>query len=172
MRKNLKRISGIVGLCAAVLGATPSFAEEENYIARFSGTWAGKGTAIIDAHPIPVNCKVNGGAAGANRISVSGDCSAAVIFGQPISVDLTFDPASGLYKGTYVGDRVGPAKVSGKRKGNVVNFIITWPKPVNGDTRADMKIENTGSGVLRITVTDNQVPGGQYMQSSFVLSQL
>jgi hypothetical protein len=87
-------------------------------------------------------------------------------------VDLTFDPTTGVYRGTYIGDRVGPAKVTGKRHGDAVDFVITWPKPVNGDTRADMKIENTGTGVLKITVTDNQVPGGNYMQSKFVLSQL
>jgi hypothetical protein len=171
MRKKLSRFFGIGAAFAGILATAPSFAGEENYIARFSGSWAGKGTAVIDAQPIPVTCKVSGGSVGSNRISVSGGCN-AFIFGQPIAVDLTFDPATGVYRGTYIGDRVGPAKVTGKRHGNAVDFVITWPKPVNGDTRADMTIENAGSGVLRITVTDNQVPGGKYMQSSFVLSQL
>ena len=171
MRTKLSNISGTVALCAIVCGATPSLAGEEDYMARFSGSWSGSGTAIVAAQPIPVKCKVSSDQSGANRISIAGTCS-ALIFGAPISVDLTYDPASGRYTGVYVGDRVGPARVSGKRNGNEVNFVVTWPKPVNGDTRADMKIENAGNGLLKITFTDNQVPGGQYMQSQYVLSQL
>ena len=171
MNTKLSKISGIAALCGLALGATPSFAGEENFIARFSGSWSGSGTAVVAAQPIPVKCNVNAGQASINRISISGTCS-ALIFGAPISVDLTFDPASGRYTGVYVGDRVGPARVSGKRNGNVVDFDVTWPKPVNGDTHADMKIENAGAGQLKITFTDNQIPGGQYMQSRYVLSQL
>jgi hypothetical protein len=171
MTMNLKTIAGAGALCALALGATPSFADENEFIARFSGSWSGAGTAIVAAQPIPVKCNVKAGQSAVNRISISGTCS-ALIFGAPISVDLTYDRATGRYTGIYVGDQVGPAKVSGKRNGNVVEFDVTWPKPVNGDTHADMKIENTGGGQLKITFTDNQIPGGKYMQSRYVLSQL
>jgi hypothetical protein len=172
MTLQFRKLAGIGFFCAIACGAmsSPSRAGEDDFLARFTGSWSGAGTAIIDAHPVQVSCRIVGQPE-ANRITIAGSCHAA-IFGQPISVDLTYDPASGRYSGIYIGDRVGPARVSGKRNGNAVDFTITWPKPVNGDTLAQMSIENAGKGVLKISVSDNQVPGGMIMRSDFILSQL
>ena len=39
--------------------------------------------------------------------------------------------------------------------GDAVNLTVTWAEPVNGDTKAQMTIVNTGSG-LRIVMTDQE----------------
>jgi hypothetical protein len=56
--------------------------------------------------------------------------------------------------------------LSGSRSGDAMRLTIDWPKPVNGDTRAEMTITNEGSGLLRITVRDNLFPGGPVQQTS------
>ena len=56
------------------------------------------------------------------------------------------------------------ARLYGKRSGDAVILTITWPKPVNGDTKATMTIRNDGNGRLAITVTDKVAPGGPNAQ--------
>ena len=61
---------------------------------------------------------------------------------------------------------MGPARVSGRRTGDVLNLAITWPKVVNGDAKARMTIENAGGGRLRIATFDNVVVGGPEVLTS------
>jgi hypothetical protein len=142
-------------------------ADEEVFLDRFRGNWIGSGRVQRNATTSPwqVNCTVVG-QPGENRISIQGRCRAAVIIQRQIGADLTYDPRSGLYQGTYTGARVGPAQLTGRRSGDAVNLTIAWPKPVNGDTHARLVIRNEGNGVLRITVADNLFPGGPIQQTS------
>ena len=146
-------------------------AAEADYLGLFHGAWSGSGTVIKASMPWQVSCRATGQPS-ENHIVIRGDCNVAII-SVAIAADITYDPATGRYSGTYIGAKVGPAHLSGKRSGSVVNLSITWPKPVNGDTRAKMVIENDGHGDLRIVVTDNTVPGGpQLTTHNLVLSQL
>jgi hypothetical protein len=90
---------------------------------------------------------------------MSGRCG-ALIFSKQIRAELAFDPSSGRYTGVYIGSSIGPASLSGTRRGDAVVLTITWPQPVNGDTKATMTIHNPGNGELAITVTDEVEPGG------------
>ena len=166
-----------------VLGASVAFAAfafgfafaanagEAHYLGLFNGSWSGGGTVVKGSIPWQVSCQAVGHP-GENHIVIKGDCNVAII-DVPISADITYDPATGRYSGTYIGAKVGPAHLSGTRSGSVVNLAITWPKPVNGDTRAKMIIENDGNGSLRIIVTDNTAPGGPELTThNLVLSQL
>jgi hypothetical protein len=158
-----------VSIAAATSGALGQSARvsEDSFANRFEGTWVGSGSVQrgIDARPWRVNCTLTGNRT-ANRLSIGGSCRAALIIQRRIGADLTFDPQSGEYRGTYVGARVGPAQLSGRRSGDVVNLTIAWPKPVNGDLRAMMSIRNDGSGTLRITVTDSLTADGPLTQTS------
>lgn len=167
----LSKVVGVgVALAMGFLSFTANAAEAE-YLGLFNGSWSGGGTVIKGSIPWQVSCHAVG-KPGENHIVIKGDCSVAII-DVPIAADITYDPATGRYSGTYVGAKVGPAHLSGKRSGNVVNLAITWPKPVHGDTRAKMIIENDGNGSLRIVVTDNTVPDGpQLTTHDLVLSQL
>lgn len=162
--------AGIGIALAAGLFSLSASAGESDYIGLYNGAWSGSGTVLKASVSWQVNCRATG-APSTNHIVIKGGCSVAVI-NVPISADITYDPASGRYSGTYVGAKVGPAHLSGTRSGNVVNLAITWPKPVNGDTKARMTIVNDGHGNLRIVVSDNVSPGGPEQHTSDIeLSQ-
>jgi hypothetical protein len=109
------------------------------------------------------------GSSTGNRISASGSCRAALIVSWPIDVDLTYDPRSGTYRGTYTGPRIRPARHTGTRSGDIVNPKIEWPRPVNGDTQAAMAIRNDGRGTRRITVADDLTLGGPIQETSEIV---
>jgi hypothetical protein len=147
----------------------PAFADEQSYIDRFRGSWTGAGTVVKNAVPLGVNCNVTGTPAG-NHLVIGGTCSLAV-FSVRVGADIVFDPASKRYSGTYIGADAGPAHISGRRNGAAVDLAVTWQKPINGDRRARMVIQNAGAGTLRITTYDNVVVGGpEIMTSDTILS--
>jgi len=147
----------------AVIAASfsvPSHAAEIDFLSRFEGSFSGGGTVERSAteNPNQVTCTFNGQSS-ETGVTMSGECG-AFIFSKQIRADLQFDPSSGRYSGTYVGSSIGPAGLSGKRSGDSIVLTITWPQPVNGDTKATMTIRNAGNGRLAITITDRLQPGG------------
>ena len=156
----LSRTTACLLLAAGAVISSPAVAAEADFLMRFAGSFSGGGTVQRNAEegPAEVSCTLTGQPS-TTGISMSGKCG-AFIFSKQIRADLTFDEASGRYSGTYVGSSIGAAKLSGKRKGNSVVLTITWPAPVNGDTKATMTIHNSGNGQLAITVTDEVSPGG------------
>ncbi len=167
------RILAAIGFACvlAVAASAPASAAESSFLSRFKGNWTGAGTVTKDALSVHVSCSAVG-EPGDNHIVVQGNCGIAMI-SRPMIADLTYDPASGRYSGTYIGAKVGPARLSGKRNGNVVELTITYPKPVNGDTKATLVIENAGAGSLRIMINDRPAPGAPMERTSdLVLSQL
>ena len=148
------------------------FAAEQDFLSRFEGSFSGGGTVQRNAKESPnqVTCTLTG------QPSDSGDLDERTMrrlrsSREQISADLRFDAASGRYSGTYVGSSIGPAQLSGKRQGNAVVLTITWPQPVNGDTKATMTIRNSGNGQLAITVTDEIEPGGRAKVTQIALNQ-
>lgn len=146
---------------ATFVPAMPANAAEQDFLNRFAGSFSGSGLVQRNATegPNQVTCTLTG-APSVSGISMNGQCG-AFIFSRNISADLLYDEASGRYTGTYVGSSIGPARLSGKRSGDAVILTITWPQPVNGDTKAVMTIRNSGNGQLGITVTDEITPGGR-----------
>ena len=156
--------SALAVTLGSILLAGSASAAEEEFLSRFQGSFSGTGLVQRNAaeNPSQVTCTLNGQPS-ANAVSMSGKCG-AFIFSKWISADLSFDPASGRYSGTYVGSSIGPASLTGTRNGDSVVLTITWPQPVNGDTKATMTIRNSGNGQLAITVTDEVEPGGPTAQ--------
>jgi hypothetical protein len=154
--QSLRCAAATVALCLAI----PAQAAESDFLSRFSGSFKGGGLVQRNAEegPNKVSCTLVGQPS-ENAVSMSGKCG-AFIFSKSIRADIRFDPGTGRYSGVYVGSSIGPASLSGKRKGDAVVLTITWPKPVNGDTKATMTIHNPGNGQLGITVTDEVGPGG------------
>ena len=163
------RVLPLLGFSLALVStATNASAAAGNqaFIDRFGGTWAGSGTVVRDSVPWHVSCRAIGRSA-PNHLTVEGACSVSIVSVR-IAADIKYQPASGRYSGTYIGAKVGPAHISGRSSGNVVNFIVTWPKPVNGDTKAQMTILNTGDK-FRLTLLDNLTPGGPQVVTSDVI---
>ena len=144
--------AAVVAFCGSATAA------EKEFLNRFDGSFSGGGTVMRSGDTNQVTCTLTGQPSDSG-ISISGECGIAG-FSKQISANLRFDQKSGRYSGTYVGAAVGPAALSGRRRGDAVVLTITWPRPVNGDTKAVMTIRNSGNGELAITVTDELKPGG------------
>lgn len=148
----------------------PVTASEADFLERFRGNWSGSGKVQREgsSQPQQVTCAVMGNPT-KNRMSAHGNCSAFVIFRRQIEVEVSYDPRSGTYRGTYVGARIGPARLFGTRTGDALTLRIEWPRPVNGDTQAAMVIRNEGQGTLRISIADNLTPSGPIQQTSEIV---
>jgi hypothetical protein len=160
MRFLSRRSAAFVLALATASLAGASQAAEWDFLSRFEGSFSGSGLVQRNAteQPNQVTCTLTGQSS-ESSVSMSGQCG-AFIFSRNISADIRFDAATGRYTGVYEGSAIGPARLSGKRKGDAIVLTITWPQPVNGDTKATMTIRNSGNGKLAITVTDQVTPGG------------
>ena len=155
------RVAAAALAIAAAAFSAPSYGAEWEYLSRFAGSFSGGGTVQRNAQESPnqVTCTFSGQPT-ETGVTMSGKCG-AFIFSKQIRADLRYDPATGRYSGSYIGSSIGAAGLSGKRRGDAIVLTITWPQPVNGDTKATMTIRNSGNGQLAITVTDQLVPGGE-----------
>jgi hypothetical protein len=91
---------------------------------------------------------------GATGLSLQGTCWAYLIISRSISANLAWDPQSGQVTGTYTGSRVGTARLAGWQAGAGFDLTIEWPKPLYGDTTAQMKVASLDPDRFRIVVTD------------------
>jgi hypothetical protein len=148
-----------VTLMFAVFFAASARAEDTGFD-RFDGAWAGKGSVKESASSrrLKVKCNLTGTHT-PTHLTLSGACRTLAVFSRSISADITYDPATGAYSGTYTGASVGPARLVGKRQGNGVDFDVTWPKPIDGDDKATMQIRNAGKGKFAIRIFDAPAPG-------------
>lgn len=144
-------LAGIIVACGAQSGF--SGGDENAFLSRFGGSWSGSATVVKNALPLQISCRMSGQPSH-HHITIQADCRASIIQ-RSYAADLVYDPETGLYTGTYTGARVGPAQLVGKRKGDMIDLTLTWPVPVDGDTVAKLSIQNTGSGIVRITLADS-----------------
>jgi hypothetical protein len=138
------------GLLAGHVGAEPGLLE------RFAGTFSGSGTIVEgpNAEFHQVRCRFTILAHGATGLSLRGTCWAHLIVARSISADVGWDPRSGQVTGTYTGSRVGAARLVGRQASGGFDLAIEWPKPLYGDTSAQMKVASLGRNRFRIVVTD------------------
>ncbi len=161
---NVSRLA-LVAAFAVIAGSAHAQSAEGDFLKRFDGSFNGGGgvRTAADGSPWNVKCKVNG-ASTESSVKIDGSCTAAAVVTRKIGADLTVD-SSGRYTGTYVGSKIGPAALSGRRRGDTIVLDVTWPKPVNGDTKAKMTISNTGNG-FSFAVDDLDKPGGKSVRMS------
>jgi hypothetical protein len=123
---------------------------------RYAGSFVGSGTILegpnADSHR--VRCRFTASRQGATGLSFRGACRAHLVISRSISVDLTWDPQSGRVTGTYTGSRVGKAQLTGKQMGADLDLTITWPKPLYGDTTANLRVDSVDADRFRIVVMD------------------
>lgn len=149
----LARSAAVLLLAPALLAARAP-AEEADFMDGFSGAWSGSGIVRRNAEsgPQKVRCSLSGTRSG-DRLQFAGTCRAYLVFSRKISADIRFDPSSGDYEGTYSGSLAGTAALNGRRVGNTVELDVRWPKPVNGDQEAVMRIVSDGDS-FRLLVVD------------------
>ena len=152
---------------ALAFASSAALASEEDYLNRFEGAFSGNGQVRTSAEGSPYNvkCSVSGNAT-ANPLNLDGTCRAMAVVTRKIGADLKVSP-DGTYSGVYVGSKIGPAAIKGRRSGDKVVLTVNWPKPVNGDQTATMIISNTGNG-FSFSVDDEKAPGGPVVRMTQV----
>jgi hypothetical protein len=123
---------------------------------RYVGSFVGSGTILegpnADSHR--VRCHFTASRRGATGLSLRGTCRAYLVVSRSISVDLSWDPQSGRVAGTYTGSRVGKAQLTGRQMGEDLDLTVTWPKPLYGDTTANLRVNSVDADRFRIVVMD------------------
>lgn len=155
----------------ATLAAGTAVASEADYIGLFKGAWGGSGVVLNDAKPWPVNCEAVG-LPGANRLAIRASCRVLLVIAVNINVDVTYDPQSDRYSGTYsAGDMT--AAISGKRSGDTVKFAMTWDKPIDGagNTQGRLTIVNPGHGDFRLLIDNFKQNGPEERTTDVTLGQ-
>ena len=144
-------VLALLCLVSAGAGAAPTA-----LVDRYAGAFLAAGTVLegpnADSHQ--VSCRFMAARSGAPSLSLRGACSAYLIISRSISADLAWDPRSGQVTGTYRGARVGTAHLTGTRTGADFDLTIKWPKPLYGDTTAQMRVASLDPDRFRIVVTD------------------
>jgi len=143
---------GLLALLCLVGGAHAATAVLDRYV----GSFVASGTILegpnADSHR--VRCRFTASRQSATGLSFRGTCRAHLIISRSISVDLSWDPHSGRITGTYTGSRVGTAQLTGRQTGADLDLTITWPKPLYGDTTANLRVDSVDADQFRIVVMD------------------
>jgi hypothetical protein len=92
-------------------------------------------------------------------MALDGSCTGLVVVSRDIGANIKTDGTS--YTGTYIGSSTGPAGLSGKRSGNALNLGIRWASDVNGDRKAQLRLEKVGDNGMRLTTTDKDPATGK-----------
>lgn len=150
----------ITAALAALFLAQPTHAAEPGFFASLAGKWSGKGSFRVNtkAPAVSVSCSFDA-RAGTATLTLDGNCRGMVLISRSIGVRLKAEGQR--YGGTYIGSRTGPAALSGRRRGDVLNLGIHWAKPVNGDRNAEMRVEKLGQNAMRIVTIDKDATTGK-----------
>jgi hypothetical protein len=157
----IRRCAALLTAFLLILPAVATGDDQDAFIERFTGQWSGGGPYKRTGRTPAVNikCMLAGNRSG-NRIQVGGTCRAAIVVKRTIAMDVTYDPTSDSYSGTYKGEMDGLAKLSGKREGDSVVFQVAWPEVLNGDRAATMTIGSSGDGAMHLRMSDRTSADG------------
>jgi hypothetical protein len=151
---------GVIPLLCLAVGGVVNAAPAA--LDRYASSFSALGTVLegpnADSHQ--VRCRFTSLQQGATGLSLQGTCWAYLIISRSISADLIWDPRSGQVTGTYTGSRVGIAQLKGRQMGADFDLVIEWPKPLYGDTTAQLRVASLAPDRVRIVVTDRIGPNG------------
>ena len=156
------------GLAAtlALAAGMPSRAQQDEggetgFLDIFDGRFKGTGTlqnAGERSHNL--TCEFDGDRQG-SRVTLQGRCSTAVIFGTTVQIDLTVDPKTGRYDGSFREGRGTVADLAGTRRGDSLSLsFVETAESVRPNPPATLTI-NRRSGGLALTLRGSQPGRGQ-----------
>lgn len=158
-----------VWMLAAVLvgaAAVPALAQQEksdeaSFLDVFDGHFKGTGTLQNAGGPSHgLTCEFDGDRQGL-RVALKGRCSTALIFGTTVRIDLTFDPKSGRYEGTFREGQGTVAALAGARRGDSLSLsFVETAESVRPNPPATLTINRRGDG-LALTLRGSQPGRGQ-----------
>jgi hypothetical protein len=126
--------------------AQPAAKNETGFLRIFDGRFNGTGNLQkAGGRTHRLSCEFDGNHSGAN-VSLSGRCSTALVFGTTVRIQLSVDPRTGRYSGSFVEGRGTVANLSGARKGQTLTLSFREtaasvrpnpPATLTIDSRAD-----------------------------------
>ena len=144
------------GVVLLLYSATGSAGAAPAVVDRYAGSFSATGTILEgpDASSHQVSCQFTIRQQGPTDLSLQGTCRAYLLIARSVSARLSWDPRSGKVTGTYTGSRVGTAQLRGRQVGTDFDLVIAWPRPLYGDTMAQMRVASLDPNRFRIVVTD------------------
>ncbi|WP_416065326.1 hypothetical protein ACK9YZ_00665 [Rhizobium sp. ZK1] len=156
-------------LCAALLSLTGlaagASASEADFLNSLEGDWRGSGMVLakIGGMKVNVSCNLKSDAS-ATTVAMNGNCRGLAVLTRSFSANVK--AAGQRYTGNYTGPSGQPSRLVGSRKGDALNFNVTWARVTNGDRSAIMMIEKVGQNGLRLQTVDRDLASGRSVVTS------
>jgi len=140
-------------------------ASDADFLNSLAGDWDGGGMVLtkIGGTKVNVSCNLKSNAS-ASAISMNGTCRALAVLTRSFSANVK--AAGQRYTGNYTGPSGQPSRLVGSRKGDALNFNVTWARVTNGDRSANMMIEKVGQNGLRLQTVDRDLASGRSVVTS------
>lgn len=154
------KIFWYVVIVVAFFAAGAARADDASFLGSLEGSWTGSGLVKVrlKALPVNVNCKFSTRTDSA-ALLLNGTCRGLILISRTIAADLKHNGAQ--YSGTYVGPDGDVAGLAGGRRGNVISLTIHWPRIINGDRTASLRLQKIGNDGMTLTTTDNDPASGR-----------
>lgn len=117
----------------------------------------------IGGKKVNVSCNLKSSAS-ASAVSMNGSCRALAVITRSFSASVK--AAGQRYTGNYTGPSGQPSMLVGSRKGDALNFNVTWARVTNGDRSAKLMIEKLGQNGLRLQTVDRDLASGRSVVTS------
>jgi hypothetical protein len=140
-------------------------AADTDFLNSLAGDWDGGGMVLtkIGGTKVNVSCNLKSNAS-ASAVSMNGSCRALAIVTRTFSANVK--AAGQRYTGNYTGPSGQPSMLVGSRKGDALNFNVTWAHITNGDRKANLMIEKVGQNGLRLQTVDRDPASGRSVVTS------
>lgn len=158
----LPLFAALLSFTGLAAGANASDAEFLNSLA---GDWSGSGMILtrIGGMKVNVSCSLKSDTS-PTTVAMNGNCRALAAVTRSFSAKVK--AAGQGYTGNYTGPSGRPSKLVGSRKGDALNFAVTWAHVTNGDRSASMMIEKVGQNGLRLQTIDRDPASGRAVVTS------
>jgi hypothetical protein len=166
MKHRLLPLPLAIALTVAAAPAThaqPAAHNEAAFLRNFDGRFNGTGSLRkAGGRTHNLSCAFDGNHSGAN-VSLSGRCSTALVFGTTIRIQMSVDPQTGRYSGSFVESRGTVANLSGARKGQTLTLSFReTAASLRPNPPATLTIDSRADG-LAIRLRGNEPGRGQNM---------
>ncbi|MGM4908217.1 hypothetical protein [Rhizobiales bacterium] len=140
-------------------------AADADFLNSLAGDWDGGGMVLtkIGGKKVNVSCNLKSSAS-ASAVSMNGSCRALAVITRSFSASVK--AAGQRYTGNYTGPSGQPSMLVGSRKGDALNFNVTWARVTNGDRSAQLMIEKLGQNGLRLQTVDRDLASGRSVVTS------
>lgn len=135
--------------------------DESAFMRSFEGRFSGSGKlerAGGSGHKL--DCKFDGDHEG-DKVTLTGNCSTALVFSTSVRIELRFDPRSGRYQGAFREGKGTVADLAGSRQGQTLSLsFVETAESVRPNPPARLTISRKGDD-MTLTLRPTKPDQGQ-----------